>query len=62
MSDTLKNRPEHEPAIEDLPTVPEKPRDVGEGEADATKGGLGFPDYAKAPSPAGPIPIPYPNF
>ena len=31
----------------------------------ATKGGgqcFGFPDVCKTPSPAGPVPIPYPNF
>ncbi|HKG94696.1 MAG TPA: hypothetical protein VKA84_22475 [Gemmatimonadaceae bacterium] len=61
MSDTARH-PEHQPAVEDLSGSQEQIRDVADAEAEQTRGGLGFPDYAKTPSPAGPIPIPYPNF
>ena len=62
MSDTPELRPTHEPATEDLPAAPEQqqPRPVESAESDAVKGGA-FPDYAKVPSPYGPIPVPYPN-
>ena len=42
--------------IQDLPApdaAPESGEDV--------KGGWDWRDYAKAPSPTGPIPLPYPN-
>ena len=61
MSDT-PNRPESEPQIDNLPSAPEDARPASKSEEESVKGGLNFPDYAKTPSPAGPIPIPYPNF